>query len=99
VQVGYGRYPAVAGRGDQRAHLADHLPGARGAREIGGAWDEACALAGLGQCALAAGRTTSAITSLRQAQEIFRRIGAAEATEVTAELSALAKARPPAHAR
>jgi hypothetical protein len=57
------------------------------------------ALAGLGRCALAAGHTASAQTSLRQAQEIFRRTGAAETSGVTAELSALTQAGPPAEAR
>jgi hypothetical protein len=33
---------------------------------------------------------------LRQALEIFQRIGAAEADEVSRELAALAQARPPA---
>jgi tetratricopeptide (TPR) repeat protein len=47
-------------------------------REIGSQWDEANALAGLGRCALAAGRTTQGEDSLRQAQDIFRKIGAAE---------------------
>ncbi len=59
------------------------------AREIGNKWDEAHAMAGLGRCALAAGRTTDAQADLRQAQEIFLRIGAAEATGVAAELDAL----------
>jgi hypothetical protein len=59
------------------------------ARKIGSSWDGAYALAGLGRCALAAGRTSDAEASLRQAQEIFRRIGAAEATGVTAELDAV----------
>ena len=55
-------------------------------REIGIAWDEAHALAGLGRCALAAGRMAEAAGQLPQALEIFRRIGAAEAAEVAAEL-------------
>jgi tetratricopeptide (TPR) repeat protein len=60
------------------------------AREIDSSWDEAHALAGLGRCALAVGDTTSAKASLRQAGEIFQRIGAAEAKDVAAELDALA---------
>ena len=59
------------------------------AREIASPWDEAQALAGLGRCALAAGRTTDAVAGLRQAREIFERIGAAEATAVVAELDGL----------
>lgn len=59
------------------------------AREIGSSWDEAHALAGLGRCALAAGRTAEAAGSLRQALEIFQQIGAAEAPDLLAELDAL----------
>jgi tetratricopeptide (TPR) repeat protein len=59
------------------------------AREINSSMDEAHALAGLGRCTLTAGRTANAITSLRQAREIFQRIGAAEATNVAAELDLL----------
>jgi hypothetical protein len=36
---------------------------------------------------LAGGRTADAIAALRQARDIFRRIGAAEAADVAAELS------------
>jgi tetratricopeptide (TPR) repeat protein len=56
------------------------------AREIASPWDEAQALAGLGRCALATGRAADAAAGLRQAREIFERIGAAEATAVAAEL-------------
>jgi tetratricopeptide (TPR) repeat protein/transcriptional regulator with XRE-family HTH domain len=59
------------------------------ARQIGGPLDEARALAGLGWCALAADRTTEGEEMLRQALEIFQRIGAAEAADVSAELDAL----------
>ena len=59
------------------------------AREIGSAWDEAHALAGLGRCALAAGDTDGAKTRLRQARDIFQQIGAAEAPGVATELDAL----------
>jgi tetratricopeptide (TPR) repeat protein len=62
------------------------------AREIGSSWDEAHALAGLGRCARAAGRIADAEAGLRQAWEIFQRIGAAEAAGVTAELDALTEA-------
>jgi len=67
------------------------------AREIATPWDEAQALAGLGRCALAAGRTVDAIAGLRQAREIFDRIGAAEAAAITAELDNLAGTGPTAH--
>jgi tetratricopeptide (TPR) repeat protein/transcriptional regulator with XRE-family HTH domain len=58
------------------------------ARQIGSAFEEAHALAGLGRCALA-GHTTGAREALRQALDIFQRIGAGEAGEVSAELNAL----------
>jgi transcriptional regulator with XRE-family HTH domain/tetratricopeptide (TPR) repeat protein len=63
------------------------------AQEIGSSWDEAHAHAGLGRCMLAAGSTTNAESSLRSAWEIFLRIGAAEASELTAEIDTLAAAR------
>jgi len=64
------------------------------AREITSPWDEAQALAGLGRCALAAGRAADAVAGLRQAREIFERIGAAEVTAVAAELDGLAGPGP-----
>jgi hypothetical protein len=66
------------------------------ARQIDSPWDEAHALAGLGRCALAAGHTKPAEARLRQAWEIFRRLGAAEATDVAAELDGLNGAHPAA---
>jgi tetratricopeptide (TPR) repeat protein/transcriptional regulator with XRE-family HTH domain len=66
------------------------------ARATVGSWNEAHALAGLGRCALAAGSATQAEILLRQALEIFQRIGAAEADGVARELAALAEAGPPA---
>ena len=66
------------------------------ARQIGSAPQEAHALAGLGRCAQAAGRTADAEDGLRKALAIFQRIGAAEATGVSAELDALAAAPDPA---
>ena len=68
------------------------------AREIGIAWDEAHALAGLARCARAAGRTAEAEDKLRQALAIFQRIGAAEAADVPAELDALPGTPDPAPA-
>jgi Flp pilus assembly protein TadD len=64
------------------------------AREIDSSWDEGHALAGLGRCALAIGDTVEAEARLRQAYDVFRRIGAAETTGVVAELSALAQPEP-----
>jgi len=58
------------------------------ARAIASSWDEAHALAGLGRCAMV-GRAAEAEDKLRQALEIFERIGAAEVADVAAELEAL----------
>jgi tetratricopeptide (TPR) repeat protein/transcriptional regulator with XRE-family HTH domain len=58
-------------------------------RDIDSSWDEAHALAGLGRCALANGQRVQAESLLRQALEIFRRTGAAEASELLAEVDAL----------
>ena len=52
-------------------------------------WDQAHALAGLGRCALAAGNAADARSNLRQAHEIFERIGATEATGIAIELRAI----------
>ena len=59
------------------------------ARAIASPWDQACALAGLGRSAMAAGHTSDAKSCLRQAKEIFQRLGAAEAPGVGAELDAI----------
>jgi tetratricopeptide (TPR) repeat protein len=59
------------------------------ARAIASPWIEAHALAGLGRCALAVGHATQAEELLRQALEIFQRIGAAEVSDLLAELDAL----------
>lgn len=78
-------------------HLARGDPGRAGmchqqalelARVADSSWDEAHALAGLGRCALAAGQTAEAIASLREARDIFQRMGAAD-TAVAAEIDAL----------
>jgi tetratricopeptide (TPR) repeat protein/transcriptional regulator with XRE-family HTH domain len=59
------------------------------AHAISVSWDEACALAGLGRCALAEGHAEEGRDLLCQAQEIFQRIGAAEARDLASELAAL----------
>jgi Tfp pilus assembly protein PilF len=59
------------------------------ARQMDILLEEAHALAGLGRCALVAGHTSEAEESLRQALAIFRRIGSAETTDVSAELDSL----------
>ena len=66
------------------------------ARVIDSPSDEAHALVGLGRCALAAGHATQAAVVLRQALDIFQRIGAAGANDVARELAALTEAGPPA---
>jgi hypothetical protein len=63
-------------------------------REIGSALNEAHALAGMGRCALAGGDAVQGAALLRQALEIFQRIGAAEAAELSAELAALTEPGP-----
>ena len=62
------------------------------AREIDSSLHEAHALAGLGRCALAAGHPADAQASLRQARDIFQRIGAVEAAGLAAEIGVLNEA-------
>jgi tetratricopeptide (TPR) repeat protein len=83
-------------RGDLGRAAEYHRQALALAREIASPWDEAQALAGLGRCAKAAGRATDAVASMRQAREIFERIGAAEATAVAAELDGLTGPGPTA---
>jgi tetratricopeptide (TPR) repeat protein/DNA-binding XRE family transcriptional regulator len=64
------------------------------AREMDVAWDEAHALAGLGRCALAASRAAEARADLQRAQEIFKRIGTVEASEIAVEIAALSADGP-----
>ena len=61
------------------------------ARQVGSSWDEAHAVAGLGRCAPAAGHAAEADDRLRQAVQIFQRIGAAGAAGISRELGALIK--------
>jgi hypothetical protein len=68
------------------------------ARQLGIPLEEAHALAGLGRCARAAGRTAEAEDKLRQALAILQRIGAAQAADVSAELDALPGMPDPAPA-
>jgi tetratricopeptide (TPR) repeat protein/transcriptional regulator with XRE-family HTH domain len=78
--------------GDPRQARSCHQKALMLARQIGDSSDEAHALAGLGRCALAAGHVAGAENRLRQALEIFQRIGAAEAADLSHELGALIKA-------
>jgi hypothetical protein len=64
------------------------------ARVITSAWDEASALADLARCAIATAQPAHAEALLRQAHQIFQRIGAAEASSVLAELNALTIPEP-----
>jgi tetratricopeptide (TPR) repeat protein/transcriptional regulator with XRE-family HTH domain len=80
--------------GDLRQARSCHKQALGLARQIGSSWDEAHALAGLGRCALATGHATRAENMLRQALQIFQRIEAAEAADVSAELQTLAHTRP-----
>jgi tetratricopeptide (TPR) repeat protein len=81
-------------RGDPGRAAEYHRQALDLSREITSLRDEACALAGLGRCALALGRTGDAAEGLRQARDLFQRIGAAEATDVAAELDRLAGPGP-----
>jgi tetratricopeptide (TPR) repeat protein len=76
-------------RGDLEQATAYHEHALEGARQIGSAWDEAHALAGLARCALAADRVSEGGAGLRSALQIFQRIGAAEVTDLSAELDTL----------
>jgi transcriptional regulator with XRE-family HTH domain/tetratricopeptide (TPR) repeat protein len=98
-----GEAEALNGRGTLhrvRGELAQaegcHQQALQLSRAIASAWDEAHALAGLGRCALAAGHAAQAEVLLRQALEIFQRTGAAEADDVSRELTVLTGAAPPA---
>jgi tetratricopeptide (TPR) repeat protein len=75
--------------GQLAAARESHREALAAARDTDNPWNEAHALAGLGRRAVAAGDAAQAETLLRQALDIFQRIGAAEAAEVAAELAAL----------
>jgi hypothetical protein len=64
------------------------------ARQIGVSWDQAQALAGLGRVRSGHRSFRPIEDWLRLTLEIFRQIGAAQAANVSAELEALACARP-----
>ncbi len=81
-------------RGDLRLARSCHQKALMLARRIGDSLDEAHALAGLSRCALTAGHAAEAEDRLRQALEIFQRIGAAEAADIAHELSTLINAAP-----
>jgi tetratricopeptide (TPR) repeat protein len=76
-------------QGDLGRATAYHREALEMAREIASSSDEAQALAGLGRCALAAGDLSGARDLLGRSRRIFEQIGAAEAADVAAELTAL----------
>jgi tetratricopeptide (TPR) repeat protein len=61
-------------RGDLDEAQAHHQHSLAISREIGSAWDEAHALAGLARCDLARGRSDLARTGLAEALAVNRRI-------------------------
>jgi len=81
-------------RGDLNQARECHIQALGLAREIDSSSDEAYALAGLGRCALDAGRIADAKADLRQSLNIFHRIGVAEAKKVAAELDNLPDEKP-----
>jgi tetratricopeptide (TPR) repeat protein len=82
-------------RGDVARAKGCHQHALDLARAVASSWDEAHALAGLGRCAAAVGHAAEAQALLRQAHQVFQRIGAAEAPAVLAELTALTSPQPP----
>jgi DNA-binding SARP family transcriptional activator/tetratricopeptide (TPR) repeat protein len=62
------------------------------ARKIASPREEASALAGLARCALSVSDIAGAVAGLRQARQIFERIGMPEAAGIAAELDALTPA-------
>ena len=76
-------------QGEIRQARTCHQQALQLARDITSPWHEAASLAGLGRCAQALSRAAGARDYLRQALEIFQRIGAVEATPISAELEAV----------
>ncbi|RFS43210.1 tetratricopeptide repeat protein [Micromonospora craniellae] len=74
--------------GNSEPARACHVQALRLAREAGSPLDEARALAGIGRCAVATS-VINGIADMRRALEIFRRLGAAEAAELAAEIDAI----------
>jgi len=80
--------------GDLDRAVGTHQQALSLAREISSSWDEAHALAGLGRCALATGHRAEALEWLRQAHRVFQGIGASEASDIAAEVQAIAAGAP-----
>ena len=81
---------AIADSGDQDRAAAAYLDALRLARETSQPDDEASALRGLGEVRLRAGEVGEGTAYLREALEIYRRLGMAAAEEVTTLLAAAA---------
>jgi Flp pilus assembly protein TadD len=75
--------------GDLTSAVGCHQRALTLARTLASSPEEAHALAGLGRCAMAAGSTTRAEVLLRQALQIFQRIGAADVPDLLSELDTL----------
>jgi tetratricopeptide (TPR) repeat protein len=76
--------------GDVDGAIAAHQDALEVAELVPSPWDRAQSFAGFGRCAVVRGRRREGAAQLRTALDIFRRINAAEAAEVAAELSDLA---------
>jgi DNA-binding SARP family transcriptional activator/tetratricopeptide (TPR) repeat protein len=75
--------------GDVKRALTTHREALALADEVSSPFDRALSLAGFGRCAVARGRHREGRAQLRAALTILRRIDAAEASEVAADLAAL----------
>jgi tetratricopeptide (TPR) repeat protein/transcriptional regulator with XRE-family HTH domain len=81
-------------RGELDSAQASHRQALTLARHLDCSFDEAQALAGLARCDLATGRTDDAQNRFWCALKIFRRTGAVEADEISAELDMIAMPYP-----
>ncbi|MEO7194966.1 MAG: tetratricopeptide repeat protein [Pseudonocardiaceae bacterium] len=75
--------------GDPEQALAHYQRALDLARAVDSPLEQARALEGVGRCALARGDTATVVTEFRQALEIYQRIGAAEVTQLAADLADL----------
>jgi tetratricopeptide (TPR) repeat protein/transcriptional regulator with XRE-family HTH domain len=82
-----GQVQLAAGNTDAASEC--HARALAASRAIGIPVEEGRSLEGLARCQLRSGESAAALAGFREALTIFRRIGAAEATSVTAELAKL----------
>jgi tetratricopeptide (TPR) repeat protein len=75
--------------GDHQQAKAQHQAALRLARGVHSLLEEARALNGIAECELDLGNTDAAVTALRRATSIYRRIGAAEVSAATSRLAEL----------